>query len=648
MSYNKPKASKLACSQMLACENLQRSEVSSIVANGNRSTSNTGVTTLLTLVVVVAALYFARAIFIPLALAVLLAFLLAPLVVRLRHWGLGRLPSTIIVVLFSFLMIAIIGGVMTSQLADLAHKLPEYEQNINKKLELLKSSGGGVISRVTRFARRVTEELTPTPTPTKTQPGEERPVPVEIRRTTFSPLELVRNVLGSALNVVLTAAIVIVFVVFMLIQREDLRDRLIRLLGAGRVNVTTQALDEAGQRVSRYLLALLGVNIVYGVVVGIGLYFIGVPNPLLWGLLAGLLRYIPYLGIWIAAAMPAAVAFGVAPGWGEVFIIFGLYFGVDLLIYNFVEPQLYGSSTGISPIAILVAAVFWTWLWGPVGLLLATPLTVCLVVLGRYVPSLEFLSVILSDEPVLSPETRFYQRLLAMNVEEATEVAEKFLKGKSLEKLYDSLLVPALTLAEEDRHRGRLSEEREEFVFKTTRILVDDLAERADELIDGKNSSRGHGRKLSSSRKNGEETGGLCALCIPARDEADEIAAHMLVQLLSKSGVRAKALPSAALAGESLEEVSREKPRVVCVSAVPPLGYMHARYLCRRLRAEFPELKLVAAILTERDMEEVKKRRPEITSDEVATSLKQALTGIMSLAPTANNERQSPALSHSE
>ena len=280
------------------------------MANGNRSTNSGGATTLLTLVVVVAALYFARAVFIPLALAVLLAFLLAPLVVRLRHWGLGRVPSTMIVVLFSFLMIAIIGGLMTSQLADLAHKMPEYEQNIGQKFESLKSSGGGMISRITRVARKVTEALTPTPAPAKTQPGEERPVPVEIRRTTFSPLEVIRNVLGSVLNVVLTAAIVIVFVIFMLIQREDLRDRFIRLLGAGSVNVTTQALDEAGQRVSRYLLALLGVNIVYGVVAGIGLYFIGVPNPLLWGLMAGLLRYVPYLGIWIAAAMPAAVAFG--------------------------------------------------------------------------------------------------------------------------------------------------------------------------------------------------------------------------------------------------------------------------------------------------------------------------------------------------
>jgi len=571
---------------------------------------------------------------------VLLAFLLAPLVTRLRHWGLGRVPSAFIVVLFSFMFIAIIGGVMASQLADLAHRLPEYEQNVRQKVQSLRSSGGGFVGRITGVVRKVNEELTPVPPAAK---GEEKPVPVEIRRTTFSPLEMIREVLGSVLNVVLTTAIVIVFVIFMLIQREDLRDRLIRLLGSGQVNTTTQALDEAGQRVSRYLLALLGVNIVFGLIAGVGLYFIGVPNPLLWGMMAALLRYIPYLGIWVAAAMPATVAFAVEPGWLQVAVIFILYFGLDLLVYNLVEPHLYGTSTGISPIAILVAAVFWTWLWGPVGLLLSTPLTVCLVVLGRYVPSLEFLSIILSDEPVLPPETRFYQRLLAMNAEEANEVAEEFLKGRSLEELYDGLIIPALSLAEDDRHRGKLDEAREQFIFKTTRLLIEDFAERSEELVAGDNRSRG--QKNAPTSDNVAPSDELTALCIPARDEVDEIAAQMLVQLLNKRGFSAKASPSSSLASESLEEVAKERPLVACVVAVPPLGYMHVRYLCRRLRAEFPDQKLVAAILTEHDVEEVKKRQPGITADDVASSLKQALTEILSLAPTSENRSQTPVLS---
>src|SRR5882724_9121750 len=485
---------------------------------GNRSTS-----TLLSLGIILAALYFARVVFVPLALAVLLAFLLGPLVTRLRHWGLGRVPSAMIVVVLSFMIVAIVAGFMVSQLADLAHKLPEYEQNVKQKLQSLRSSGGGVLNRVTKLVRNVTEELTPAPlTPSKTQPGEDKPVPVEIRRTSFSPLDMIRNVLGSVLDLVLTAGIVVVFVIFLLIQREDLRDRLLRLLGAGRVNLTTQALDEAGHRVSRYLLALTIINLIYGLMAAIGLYFIGVPNPLLWGIMASLLRFIPYLGIWIAAAMPASLAFAVDPGWLNLALIFGLYGGIDLVMYNFVEPKVYGSSTGLSPMAVLVAAVFWTWLWGPVGLLLATPLTVCVVVLGRYVPSLEFLSILLSDEPVLSPQTRFYQRLLAMDVEEATQIAEQFLKGKSLEELYDTLLVPALTLAEEDRHQGRMDEAREQFVFKTTRFLIEDLAERSDELIAGNGSLRTHEEKLIDAKKSALPGAELTAVCIPARDEADE------------------------------------------------------------------------------------------------------------------------------
>jgi predicted PurR-regulated permease PerM len=597
---------------------------------------------LLTLVIVIAAFYFARVVFIPFSLAVLLAFLLAPLAVRLRHWGLGRVWSSVIVVLFSFVLIGIIGGFIASQLAGLAHKMPEYEQNIRQKVQTLKSSGGGMISRMTRIVRNVTDELTPPPpAPTKTQPGEEKPVPVEIRKTTFSPLELVPNVLGSVFNIMMTALIVVVFVIFMLIQREDLRDRFIRLLGAARVNVTTKALDEAASRVSRYLVAQLSLNLVFGALASIGLYFIGVSNPILWGIFAALLRYVPYLGIWIAAIMPAAVEFAVDPGWLKVVLIIALYFGTDVLVINFIEPKLYGTSTGISPLAILLAAVFWTWLWGPMGLLLATPLTVCMVVLGRYVPSLEFLSVLLSDTEVLSPETRFYQRLLAMNVDEATEVAEEFMKGKSLEEVYDSLIIPALSLAEKDRHRGRLDKEREEFISKTTRFLVEDLAERAEELMAG--NSKNPVEEDVRLATNGARTGELAALCIPARDEADEIAGQMLVQLLNKRGFAAKSMDSEALASESLEQVGKDKPLVVCVTAIPPLGYLHTRYLCRRLRTEYPDLRLVGAILTERDVEDIKKRQPPVTADDLASSLKQAVAQIVALAPTGVGQTQSLA-----
>ena len=611
------------------------------VANAARPNHNNGSLTLLSVVVVVAVMYFARVLFIPLALAILLAFLLGPLAMRLRRWGLGRRTSALVVVLVSFVILGVIGLVVSSQLNDLAHKLPEYQQNIHRKFESLRHSGGGFMTRFSRLAQSINAELTPSPS--KGSPPEERPVPVEVRHAAFSPVGLVSTVLGSALSVLLTAAIVIVIVIFMLIQREDLRDRLLRLAGESRVNVTTQVLEDAAHRVSRYLLAQLVVNAAYGLVVGIGLYLVGLPNPMLWAVLAALLRYIPYLGIWVAASMSALVAVAVEPGWLKLALVFVIYGGTDVILYNFVEPWFYGTSTGVSPLGVLVAAVFWTWLWGPVGLLLAMPLTVCLVVVGRYVPNLEFLSVMLSDEEVLTPETRFYQRLLAMDLDEATDVAEEFLKGRSLEELYDKVVIPALSLAEEDRHRGKLDEERQKFIFENARAVIQDIAGRAQELIKG-TKSRAHAvAKPQELQPDKPLEEGATVVCIPARDQADELAAVMLSQLATQRGITAKALSADELAGEYLEQVGKEGARIACVQAVPPFGYMHARYLCRRLRAQFPELKVIAAILTERDPEETRKRQPGIDANEVATSLERALSEILSLAASNAHPASQPA-----
>jgi predicted PurR-regulated permease PerM len=622
------------------------------VANGNRANGNSASTTFLTVLIVIAALYFARTVFVPLALAVLLVFLLAPLVARLQRWGLGRIPSAATVVLLFLVILGVVGALMSSQLADLARKLPEYQTNVHRKIESIRSSGSGLINRITRIVDNFTAGLAPQqPTRTREQTGEEKPVPVEIRRSPFSPLEIIQKILGSFLNLLVTAGIVLVFVIFMLIERTKLRDRVIRLGGASRVNTTTRILDDASERVSRYLLRQLIINAAYGILAGLGLYFIGVPNPFLWGLAAALLRYIPYLGIWIAAAMPAAVAFAVEPGWAKVPLVFGLYLGLDLVMYNFVEPLLYGNSTGLSALAILVAAVFWTWLWGPVGLLLSTPLTVCLVVLGRHIPHLGFLRILLSDEPVLSPETRLYQRLLAMDLEEATGIAEEFLKGKSLEDFYDQVVIPTLSLAEADRHRGRLDEPRQHFLFQNARILVEDLAERADDPQPRTNLPRTarttqdaprnteHGTRTTHQQNqpapdNKQADLPISLICIPARDEADEIAALMLVQLLNRRGVGGHVLSASTLAVESLEAISRANPPVACVIAVPPFGYVHARYLCRRLRTQMRDLKIVGAILTEQPIEELKQRRPPLMADELASTLNLALTKVLSFIPT--------------
>ena len=310
-------------------------------ANENPSKPRVGSSILLSVVIVVGVLYFARVVVIPLALAVLFAFLFAPLVIRLRCWGLGRVFSSILVVSFSFLIMSVIGTVMSTQLTDLAHKMPEYEQNVQHKVQSIRATGGSWLDRISRVVGSLTDGFAPTSPTRDNRTGQQKPVQVEIHKPVFAPMDIIQKALGSVLNVMLTLGIVVVFVIFMLIEREDLRDRLIRLAGPRRLTLTTRALDEASDRLSRYLVVQLLINIVYGVLAGIGLYFMRVPNPLLWGIVAALMRYIPYLGIWIAAAMPAALAFAVEPGWLKAPIIFGLYFGIDLLMYYIAEPLLY-------------------------------------------------------------------------------------------------------------------------------------------------------------------------------------------------------------------------------------------------------------------------------------------------------------------
>jgi len=602
----------------------------------NRPNTDSRNTTLISVVIVVAILYFARVVLIPLALAVLFAFLLGPIVMWLRHRGIGRVPAVLIVVHLAFAVLAALGFLLAIQLTELGHKMPEYEQNIHNKMKSIRDSSSGVIGRFSRFMHDFNQELSTPTSGGKPAPDEQRPVPVEIQHGPFSSLEMAPKVLGSLAGLLLTAIIVIVFVIFMLLQKEDLRDRVIRLAGSGRLNVTTKALDEAGERVSRYLLAQLVVNVCFGIPAGVALYFLGVPNPILWGMLAALFRYIPYLGIWIAAVMPAAVLFAVDPGWEKPFLIFGIYFGIDLLMYNVVEPWVYGNSTGMTPLAILVAAVFWTWLWGAMGLLLATPLTVCLAVLGRYVPSLRFLGVLLSDEPVLSAEKRFYQRLLATDVEEAAEIAEEFLKENSLDKLYDTVIIPALSLAEEDRRDGRLDEEQGQAVFHDARMIVEDIGpESLENRGEGGSNGCGDGNVLETSDGEAAETQ---VLLLPARSDADEIAVLMLAQLLESRGIRTKEMSTTALASEQLEAVSREKIRLVCISAVPPDGYLHTRYLCKRLREQSPDLKIVAAILVRGDGREIKQRGT--TANETAVTLAEAVTAICALLPLSVRAEQ--------
>ena len=592
----------------------------------------------------VAVLYFAREIFIPLALAVLFSFLLAPLVTRLRRWGLWRVPAVLIVVTFAFALMAVVGGLMTVQLTDLGRKMPEYQHNVHQKLQSIRDSSNGFMGHISRVMQNVSEELKPSAPAIQAKPGDQKPVPVEIRQGEISPLQIVPKVLGSLFGMLITGIMIVVFVIFMLLQQEDLRDRVIRLVGWRQLNLTTKALDEAGERVSRYLVAQLVVNVAFGIPAGVALYFLGVPNPILWGVLAALLRYVPYLGIWIAAIMPAAVVFAIDPGWMKVLAVFGIFGGLDLIMWNFVEPLVYGNSTGLTPLAILIAAVFWAWLWGGVGLLLATPLTVCLAVLGRYVPSMRFLGVMLSDEEVLTPEKRFYQRLLAADVEEAAEVAEEFLKGKSLEELYDVVIVPALALAEQDSLAGRLEEPQQQFVFENARLLVEDIGPRAKEIIAGENGAR-HRLNGKDHPTTNPAVPEARVLSLPANGAADEIAALMLAQLLDARGIRARVGSADLLASERLEQAGGEKIEVVCVSTVVPDGFLRARYLCKRIRGQFPDLRIVAAVTVRDDAREVRTRELSTSADEIASTLGEAAKQIQCLVSVASTPTGQIALS---
>ena len=570
--------------------------------------------TLLCGVAVIVGLWFARGILLPFALGILLSFLLAPVVGWAEKCRCPRIPAVLIVVAIAFAGVGLLSSIIGHELYDLAKRLPEYKSNIIQKVDAIRGDGSGVLAEMTDAIAEVQSEASrplveaeralgttgasqdsSAPDLPAPRVANERELAEPARVEVVNPLslnEIVGRIFGPVLRPLGTAAIVLVFVVFMLIQREDLRNRLIHLIGSPRLNVTTQALDDAAHRVSRYLVMQLVINSLFGLVIGVGLFLIDVPNSLLWGVMAGILRFVPFIGPWIAAVVPVALTLAVFDGWTKPVLVIGLFVINELVSNNVLEPWLYGASTGISSLGIMVSAVFWTWLWGPVGLVMATPLTVCVMVLGRHVPQLGFVNKLLSTQEILPPQDRFYQRLLALDPEEAVEVAEDFLKHHSLEALYDTVLLPALSLAEQDRHHGDLEGPKERLIIDTLRELVDDLGTRAQRVaIESRdNLNQPHTTPVASND--------VSVLCLPARDEADEVAGMMLAQLLEARGVKTRLLSSKILVGEMLEQVAEQGVRVVCVSALPPFATTHARYLCKRLRPKFPELPVVVALWT--------------------------------------------------
>ncbi len=618
-----------------------------------------GIWAILLMAFVIAVLYVGKDILIPLALAALITFLLAPVVGRLERW-LGRVVAVLLVVLMLFALIGGIGWMLTTQVIDLAAKLPDYQANIEAKMRAFRMPTGATFTRFTRSLEHLQQQL-PGPPEATAQTVEQRrknpltPAPETARAQQPIPVKLVESegrltrfasaALSGVLSPLGTAGLVLLLAIFMLLKREDLRGRLVRLIGQGRISATTHAMDDAGQRVARYLSMQLLVNTVYGSCVATGLFFIGVPNAILWGVLSGILRFIPYVGPWIGAAMPLALSLAVSNSWWTPVLTLGLFVVLELINANAVEPWLYGASTGVSSIALIVAAVFWTWLWGPIGLVLATPLTVCLAVMGRHVPKLEFLSVLLSEEQALTPYEECYQRLIASGLDEATELSENYLKENSLTKLYDSILIPVLTAAEIDAKRNALPPEERAAVLQNVQEMVDDIG--AQPLPESKVEAD----KAIAAEMPGPAVAPTCrVLCLPARAQRDEIAGAMLVQLLRQQGFEAENARASSSTDELVDFAVKVDPEAVCVSVVAPSTIIQARYLVAKLRGRLPQLKIVVGLwrATEK-LAEVGERLRASGVDEVVASLTEAVVQLAKFAvPVGEDMTEAPLPANEE
>jgi predicted PurR-regulated permease PerM len=573
-----------------------------------------GLGTLAVGVIVIAALYVGREVFVPLALAILLSFALGPFVMLLRRWHFGRVPSIIAAVMLAFLLISSIGVLLGTQLVEFAQTLPQYETNIAQKIQSLRSTAAdsGIVGRasamlkelgneITKKTERVGDDTKASTPGIGRDDGARRPVLVEIQQADPGPLQIIERVVRPLLLPLTTTGIVIVFVIFFLLQREDMRDRFIRLAGSRDLQRTTEALDDAARRLSRYLLMQTAINAGFGLLVGAGLWFVGVPNPALLGVLAMLLRFVPYVGPVIAAALAAAVAVAVAPGWSMLLWTTALFAVAEFITGQIVEPHLYSHSTGLSAVAVVVAAVFWTWLWGPVGLLLSTPLTVCLVVLGRHVDRLEFLDVLLGNQPALAPEESFYQRMLAGDPDEAADQAEKFLKEKPLAAYYDEIAIRGLALAQADVNRGMLDHRHRVQIKQAVDGVIDDLSDYNDasptSVAEPATTAATPSPILSEEELSPAWRKGA-VMCIAGRGSLDEAAAAMLAQLLERHGIGAQVVASDAASAANLFALDATGVQLACLSYLEPGGFTNARYLARRLRRKLPGARIFIGFWT--------------------------------------------------
>lgn len=536
-------------------------------------------TTLGFVVLLIASLYWAQEILIPVALAILLAFLLSPLVTMLERRGLPQSPAIILVVLLAFSVLGSVGWATTLQVGRLINEMPRYQSNIQHKIADLE--GVGQLEWFRRLQQTLGASIGGPPQENHVASDQQAPVPVVVQPTASIALQNLPSIVGTLLKPVAAASLVVVLVIFMLAGRRELRNRLIHIIGYSSLSITTKALEEAGQRVSRYLLMQTVVNFSFGLLIGAGLFLIGLPYALLWGFLAGVLRFIPYVGIWLAAILPVVLSLAVFAGWLWPFAILALFLALEFCINMLVEPRVYGASSGVSEVALLIAVAFWTWLWGPVGLVLATPLTVCLVVIGKYFPRLEAIVVLMGNRPVMEISLNVYQRLVAGDHVEAQQIVLEQLKAHPLVQVYDDVLIPVLNRAREDCQHGKLEPQEKRLIVERTREIVRSIGRR--QLRYSETGGTGKGRAAPKIR----------LLVCPADDESDRVAQVMLAQLLNPAHYVLDMLSKDKLSSEVVRDAEQVRPDLVVVASLCASGMEPVRLLCKRLRQAMPAGKII-------------------------------------------------------
>jgi predicted PurR-regulated permease PerM len=595
-----------------------------------RSTELSRVGPFLVLAVTVLILFFARDLLIPFAFALTLAFLLAPAVSRLEARRVPRILAVAITGILAFTIICMVGYVVARQLLNVARSLPAYRLNIQQKIATVHSPAEQSVQNAIDAVEDISGDLTksagtPIPTPQQT-PTQIQPVRViDPDRT---QLQSAVELLMRFLRPIGTFGVIIVFTIYLLMKREDLRHRILLLAGMGRISIMTQALQDAATRISQYLIFQAAVNAAYGTLFGFGLFFIGVPNATLWGVLAAILRIIPYVGTATSLILPLIVSVAIFSSWAQPLLIIGLFLTLELTCTNFVEPWLFSTRTGISSLALLAMAIFWALLWGWPGLILSTPLTVCIVLMGRYVPQMSFLHTLLGTDAELSAEALFYERLLAMDQREAHAVANRFLAGKPLVELYDSVLIPALALVEQDRHQGNLDDVRCNFFFLSISELVAELTDyRQNETTDAPAPATPLPSRLPAQKD-------FAVICISASDQADELTTHMLVQLMEQANHQTLHLPAASVSNEILDSLANEANTVIFISALPPFAFSQARAICQRVRSHLPHNRIVIGLWnpaedpdqpTELTIERFGSGKPTVIVNTMAQALRQVM-----------------------